>query len=152
MTDEEMHSLIADAPSKSESIRRLFRAGVPKAAIATFMELRYQHVYNVLLKETPPHQEGAVASAEPGFTAVKVDAKGRVQLPPEFLTANGLQDGGTLFCRSDPRGLTLMTRDLALDHLREIARKRMPDQAGLLDALLDVAGSLETSRSRKDLL
>ncbi len=151
MTDEEMHSLIVDSPSKSESIRRLFRAGVSKAAIGRFMDLRYQHVYNVLLKETPPHQEGAVASAEPGFTAVKVDARGKVQLPAEFLAANGLQEGGTLFCRNDVQGLTLMSRESALDHLREVARKRMPDQAALLDALLDLAGSSTTSGPRKDL-
>ena len=150
MTDDEMRILIADAPSKSESIRRLFRAGVSKAAIASFMELRYQHVYNVLLKVSPP-AGAAAASADIGFTAVKVDSKGKVQLPAEFMAANGVQEGGTLFCRSDPHGLTLMSRESALDHLREAARKRMPDQAALLDALLDLAGSSRTSGPRKDL-
>lgn len=151
MTDKEMHSLIVDSPSKSESIRRLFRAGVSKAAIGRFMDLRYQHVYNVLLKESPPHRDDAPASSEPGFTALPIDGKGKVQLPADFLVANGLEKGGTLFCRHDPKGLTLMSRESALDHLREVARKRMPDQAALLDALLDLAGSSTTSGPRKDL-
>lgn len=149
MTEDEMNTLIADAPTKSESIRRLFRAGVSKAAIGRFMDLRYQHVYNVLLKESPP-QAGAVTAVDTGFTPVKVDGKGKVQLPADFLTSNGLQDGGTLFCRTDVHGLSLMSREAALDHLREVARKRMPDQAALLDALLDIAGSTPSS-PRKDL-
>lgn len=149
MTDDEMRTLIADAPSKSESIRRLFRAGVSKAAIANFMKLRYQHVYNVLLKISPPSGEVA-APADIGFIAIQVDSKGKVQLPTEFLAANGLEDGGTLFCRNDRQGLTLMSRESALDHLREVARKRMPDQAALLDALLGSADPRKAT-SNKDL-
>ena len=146
MTDEEMHRLIAGSPTKSESIRRLFGAGISKAAIARFMELRYQHVYNVLLRETPPDHEGVTASSEPAFTALQVDARGKVQLPASFLSANGLDSGGTLFCRHDSRGLTLMSRESALDGLREVARKRMPDQAALLDALLgDPPGDRKTN-------
>jgi len=151
MTNEEMHRLIADSPTKSESIRRLFGAGIAKAAIARFMELRYQHVYNVLLRETPRDQEGGTASSEPAFTALQVDVTGKVQLPADFLSANGLDSGGTLFCRHDPRGLTLMSRESALDGLREVARKRMPDQAALLDALLNVADNDRKIDSRKDM-
>lgn len=149
MTDEEMQRLIAGSPTKSESIRRLFRAGISKAAIARFMELRYQHVYNVLLRETPPDQEGMTES-EPVFSTLQVDAKGKLQLPADFLTANGLGNGGALYCRSDPRGLTLMSRESALDHLREVARKRMPEEAALLDEILNVAGTPPTSTSQKD--
>ena len=150
MTDEEMHRLIASARTKSEGIRRLFRAGVSKAAIARCMELRYQHVYNVLLRETSPEQEGVTAPSEPAFAALQVDAKGRVQLPADFLSANGLDGGGTLFCRHDPRGLTLLGRESALEGLREAARKRMPDQAALLDALLKVTDSNRKTEPGKD--
>lgn len=151
MTDEEMRRLIAGAPTKSESIRRLFGAGISKAAIARFMELRYQHVYNVLLRETPPDQEGMAAPSEPAFTALQVDARGKVQLPADFLSANGLDSGGTLFCRHDSRGLTLMSRESALDGLRKVARKRMPEHAALLDALLKVADSNRKADSGKDM-
>lgn len=151
MADEEMQRLIAGAPTKSESIRRLFGAGVSKAAIARFMELRYQHVYNVLLRETPPDHEGVTASSEPAFTALQVNARGKVQLPADFLSANGLDSGGTLFCRGDPRGLTLMSRESALDALREVARKRMPDHAAMLDALLEDAHGNRKTDLKKDM-
>lgn len=150
MTNDEMRQLIADAPTKSESIRRLFRAGISKADIGRFMKLRYQHVYNVLLGETPPDQGGVAASSELAFAALQVDAKGRVQLPADFLSANGLDKGGTLFCRHDARGLTLMGRESALEGLREAARKRMPDQAALLDALLKVTDSNGKTEPGKD--
>ena len=149
MTDEEMCRLIAGAPTKAESIRRLFAAGITKAAIARFMELRYQHVYNVLLRATASDQEGAAVITEPAFTPLKVDAKGKVQLPAAFLSANGLDGGGTLFCRGDPRGLALMSRESALEELREVARKRMPDHAAMLDALLeDVHGNCKIDSAR----
>lgn len=150
MTHEEMQKMIADSPSKSESIRRLFRAGVSKSDIGRFMDLRYQHVYNVLLKEAPPRRDDASASSEPDFSPLQIDAAGRAQLPADFLSANGLEKGGTVFCRHDPQGLTLMSRASALDHLRDVARKRMPAHAALLDALLNAADSQTHTDSRRD--
>lgn len=151
MTNEEMHQLIADAESKSESIRRLFRAGVSKADIGRFLGIRYQHVYNVLLRESQADQQGFGAVSEPTFVTFEVNASGWVQLPAAFITANGLDNGGTLFGRQDKGGLTLMSRDAALDALRDIARKRIPDHAALLDALLNDAPGNRTTRSGKDM-
>lgn len=136
MTHDEMNALTEGLPSKSEKIRQLFAAGVSKADISKFLLIKYQHVYNVLLKVSPPGEVRAEAPPEPSFLQLPVDREGRITLPADYLEAEGLTDGGTVVCRRDGEGLTVMSRPAALEYLRGVARRRMPDQADLLDALL----------------
>lgn len=150
MTDEELHQLIANAPTKSESIRRLFLAGMSKADIGRFMGLRYQHVYNVLLREDKADKQGSPAISQSNVETLEVDAAGQVQLPADFIKTNGLDNGGTLYVRRDPQGLTLMSREAVLDALRDVARKRMPDHAALLDALLGDPRGIRETKAGKD--
>jgi bifunctional DNA-binding transcriptional regulator/antitoxin component of YhaV-PrlF toxin-antitoxin module len=149
MTNEEMTALTEGLPSKSEKIRQLYKAGVSKADITRFMKLRYQHVYNVLLKVSPPESTTAPVPAESGFLQIAVDRDGRITLPADYLAAEGLLEGGTIVCRRDTEGLTIMSRSAALEYLRGVARRRMPDQADLLDALLGTAFPLTDAETGK---
>ena len=62
--------------------------------------------------------------------------EGSLRLPPGWLDAQGLAAGDPVICRTDPRGLLIMSRAAATEALRELARKHMPGEAALLDALL----------------
>ena len=141
MTRDEMDALTGDTDNKSEKIRRLYTGGVTAAHIARYLDISYQHVYNVLLrakliskgevKETP------AAAAEGGETVLlSLEKGGTVRLPAALLAAHGLADGDRLVCRAGPDGLTIMSRQRALDHLREVARSRMPEEADLFEILL----------------
>jgi len=139
MTRDEMDALTADTNNKSEKIRRLFAAGVTAADIGRYLSIRYQHVYNVLLRS------GAVGKGQPAGSApplaaesfiLTLDASGRIELPAQILEAQDFSEGDRLICRSGPDGLTIMSRARAVEYLREQARVRMPEDADLFEALL----------------
>ena len=80
--------------------------------------------------------ESAEAAADPGVISLSLGGEGSLRLPPEWLDAQGLAAGDPVICRTDPRGLLIMSRAAATEALRELARKHMPGEAALLDALL----------------
>jgi len=142
MTRDEMDALTGDTDNKSEKVRRLYRGGVTAADIGRYLDISYQHVYNVLLraklirkgelKDTP-----AAPAAEGGETIVlSLEKGGVVRLPEAVLAGQGLSEGDRLICRTSAEGLTIMSRKRALDQLREVARSRMPEEADLFEALL----------------
>ena len=150
MTHEEMERLTAGTNIKSEKIRILFRAGLQRADIARFMGISYQHVQNVLKgsgllgerggTETKPSDGEPADDGRPDVMQVytlTVGAGGKITLPPEYLAKQGISSGNILICREEAGGLLIMSRDAALEALREAARQRMPGEAALLEALLD---------------
>lgn len=138
MTDEEMTALTADTDNKSEKVRRLYNAGVPTARIGEFLGIRYQFTYNVLLRAglivKPGEREAPAAVSD--VMVLSLGKDGGVQLPDAFLAEHGLTAGAPLVCRSTPEGLVIMSRERAVDYLREVALARMPGEAALLEALL----------------
>lgn len=138
MTDEEMTTLTADAKTVSDKIRILDRAGVKKADIGRFLNIRYQHVYNVLDRDRRKGGSALpkTAAAGPTFT-LKLSKNGQISLPSEYLEEEGLSGGDLLVCRRDPDGIRIMTRTAAVEHVRKLAHQRMPDEAGLLELLLE---------------
>jgi len=146
---DRMAELVAAAANKSEKIRILHRNGVPKADIGRFLGIRYQHVYNVLLREVatregasprPAREESADAGGTASYFDIVIGEGGILRLPEAWLAGEGIKAGDSLVCRHDADGLTLMSRDAALRHLGEIARQRMPEQAGLIEILLRQGG------------
>lgn len=137
MTREDMERLTAGAETISEKIRILYDSGVSKTDISAFVERRYQHVYNVIKDYEKRKAAGApVAAVAPAVLRLTVDSDGTLRLPPEWLEAEGLKAGDVIICRTEARGLLLMSRDAAAEVLRDFARKHMPGEAALLDALL----------------
>ena len=138
MTRGEMEAIVAGVATKSEKIRLLNRAGAKKADIARFLEIRYQHVYNVLKdqggRDSPAELEPSADASQ--IFRLRIQAGQKVQLPPGFIEAEGLQPGDDLICRRDADGIKIMSRASAQEHLRAILRKRLPEQADLLEAVL----------------
>jgi hypothetical protein len=146
---DRMAELVADAPSKSEKIRILHSNGVPKADIGRFLGIRYQHVYNVLLREVAAREtglpreagkKGPDAAGTASYFDIVVGEGGTLRLPEAWLAGEGMKAGDSLVCRHDANGLTLMSKEAALRHLGDIARERMPEQAGLIEILLRQGG------------
>lgn len=141
MSPEEMDALISGTDNKSEKIRILNRAGVSKADIGKHLGIRYQHVYNVLLREGTHKAVGESDGGDRGEVTSLVYKRGQITLPQAFVEREGLADDDMLFCRVEDDGLKLMTRRSALDHLKEEAARRMPEQAALFEALLGAGES-----------
>lgn len=142
MEREQMVELTRDADSLSEKIRILYAAGVAKADIARFIDRRYQHVRNVLLRvegKAPPGAQPPAGDGPSVFTAA-LGKGGKVVLPAEWLDAEGLADGDELVLRREADGLKIMTQAAAEEILLEAARRRMPGEAALLESILRSAG------------
>lgn len=143
LTDEQMRALTAQAGSKSAKIRALDRHGVSKSAIANFLKIKYQFVYNVLARDAPKFEADAKAAATDGqraaapeFFQVEIDCEGRIRLPAEYVDAERLRGGDALFCRRDGDGIRIMSQAAALRYLGDLVKRHMPDHVSLIDALL----------------
>lgn len=63
MTKGEMDQATANLQSKAEKIRVLDAHGVARAEIARYLNIRYQHVRNVLVRSAPPAPQSATRPA-----------------------------------------------------------------------------------------
>lgn len=137
MTRDDMRQLTEGAPSLSEKIRRLHDAGVSTADISAFVERRYQHIYNVIKDyERRKGEGGAGRSPVAGIHSIALGRDGALRLPADWLAAQGLSQGDVIICRPESGGLLLLSRAAATELLRDLARKRMPEESALFDALL----------------
>lgn len=109
----------AGLKTKSDKIRALGRSGASTADIARFLDIRYQHVRNVLLEAglyrratnaTPP--EPAVESTASGVW-VEMDASGHLVLPIDLATTAGLTPG-RLHIRRSQSGIEILSRKAAV--------------------------------------
>jgi bifunctional DNA-binding transcriptional regulator/antitoxin component of YhaV-PrlF toxin-antitoxin module len=134
-----MERLTADTDIKSEKIRILYNAGVERADIGRFMGISYQYVQNVLKRSgllgKPRIAEADVSEPRQVYT-VTLGAGGKITLPAEYIQRHGIAEGEVLICREEGGGLTIMSRDAAVEAVREIARQHMPGESALLEALL----------------
>ena len=142
MDEKEMDRITADCDSKAAKVRALNAAGVPTADIGRYLGIRYQHVYNVLLRAGVIEKGGSAGSAPAAFDAdaeivvLKTDAKGAVVLPGELRERIGLVPGEPVYGRVGADGVTLVGREAALAHVARVAREKMPGEAALIEALI----------------
>lgn len=147
MNRQELEAIVAGVPTKSEKIRLLDRAGLAKAEIADFLGITYQHAYNVLFRDKakPRKRKAADDQDERQVFQVKLGAGLKMTLPPEFAESEGLEAGDVVICRRDPDGLKIMSSAAAADYLRTVLRQRLPDQADMLEALLNAKGRFRSN-------
>ncbi len=138
--------------TKSDKIRALSRAGYSRAEIANFLGIRYQHVRNVLVHDeraasvagSSSQQSGRirgttdVAAAESGqpFKA-RVEADGRVAIPPAFRVALGLSENDPVILTLENDEIRLMSLPASVRRAQAIVRQFVPAGVSLVDELLE---------------
>jgi hypothetical protein len=157
---ERMAELVAPYSTVSDRIRALDAAGVQRAEIARFLGKRYQHVRNVLegdaqsggytlgradlsgvRESAPPFERGEddeafIERRSPGAYWLRLRSDGSVLLPKEAAEALGAVAGDRVFARLDAGGLTMVSGETAMQQARDLVRKHIPPEVGLVDALL----------------
>lgn len=137
-----MDRLTAQLTSKAAKVRALYGAGVTTADIGRYLTIRYQHVYNVLLRAGLIEKAGAAPSISTKDVAAdiivtNVGNDGKIELSADIMERYGLRAGGAIYCRALPESLMLLSHDAAMAYVTQIAREKMPEQAALIEALLN---------------
>ncbi len=121
--EERMRKLTEGLPSKAAKIRVLDEAGFTRSDIAKFLNIRYQHVRNVLVQLPPRKTPGlseppqALLGGALNPTQVKVGAGGRIVVPEEFRHAVGIEEGDTVILALDGDDIRLLTIEGAIQRL-----------------------------------
>lgn len=143
-----MSEIAAGLPTKSEKIRRLAAAGFQRAEIARFLDIRYQHVRNVLVAPQPKRPRGAPSPASPegpeavasepgqGWVWARVGKGGRVDIPASLLAAMGLAEGDPIQISVDGDVARILPRDAVLREVQAYVRRHVPEGVSLADELL----------------
>ncbi len=142
MTPAEMMRLTRDLPTKSAKIRALAQAGVSRAEIARFLNIRYQHVRNVLTGPEPGTAvQGMAEPLAPRFAhqtspVPHLTADGSVVLPPVLAGKLAAKPGDQLIAVEEDGGLWIGTRAAGVLRAQAIVRERVPEGVSLIDELL----------------
>ncbi|MDZ4380110.1 MAG: hypothetical protein U0942_02080 [Parvibaculum sp.] len=140
LPSKEMERLTKGLPGPSAKIRALAAAGVRPADIARFLNIRYQHAYNVIKQSAA--SDGALphGSGEDGETLkgqyVEVGPAGRVIIPPAFLAAISAKEGDRIFLKPIDGKLQIMSKTAALEEMRKLVRQYIPEGVNLADELI----------------
>jgi bifunctional DNA-binding transcriptional regulator/antitoxin component of YhaV-PrlF toxin-antitoxin module len=124
--------------TKSEKMRVLAKAGYARADIARYLDVRYQFVRNVLLREeekVPRAEMAATNRASPN--KVKLETDGRVRIPSHVIAALNLRAGETLIVSVDGEEIRLMTIPVAVQKAQALVRRYVPEGVSLVDELLE---------------
>ena len=126
---EAMDRITHGLPTKSAKMRALEPAGYSRSDIAAYLGTSYQHVRSVLGPLAPVQVAGPeerTSSPDDEFAdmgVVKVDATGRVQLPPQVLLALDAEPGFTLLWRLEGDTLTIYGPHSGLRVVQDKAQK-----------------------------
>lgn len=127
----------------SDKIRALAADGVPRADIARKLDIRYQHVRNVLEHDRMKEAKAAVANdrAMSGEASASLKTKlgpdGRLVIPAAFRESLGLKDGDVLFARLENGEIVLLTPKAAMLRAQAIVRRFVPDDVSLVNELIE---------------
>jgi hypothetical protein len=124
---------IADAlPTKAARIRALDAAGFTRQAIATFLQIRYQHVRNALVNRPAGEAVGALSASPsaagpapglgeaPCYGRCQVDELGRIALPPAVLAMLDARPGDQVPWRYEDGEIKLMGRSAGVQFAQSL--------------------------------
>ncbi|MDA0306136.1 MAG: hypothetical protein O3B76_07595 [Proteobacteria bacterium] len=134
-----MKQLCAGMKTKSDKIRTLGSADYTRSDIARFLDIRYQHVRNVLerakekeeKKRSPELEEGP-----PEQIWTQVGPDGRVVVPAAYRQFLGIEEGGPVLMMLDKEEVRLIGRDTAIARVQDMVAKYVPEGVSLVDELL----------------
>lgn len=134
MKPHDLARSVRELPTTSAKIRALAAQGHARADIARALDIRYQHVRNVLVREEAK-ASGDKVQATPG--KVRVGADGSVVIPASTISALGLGEGDALFLRTGDGEIRLLTASAVARRVQALAREFIPENVNLVDELLD---------------
>lgn len=135
-----MSRIAEGLPTKSSKIRALDAAGYKRADIARFLDIRYQHVRNVLVQGPPKSEKDRSAQPDgPGNVEsqkLRIAEDGRVVIPADMRRAMLVDETGMITARVVDGELRVLTPEAALRSLQRMVREAVPEGVSLADELI----------------
>ena len=128
--------VVAGLTTKADKIRALFRAGYSRSEIAGFLDIRYQHVRNVLvqsgfmetqLSRPMPAQAGEPGGSLPELVRTAIGPGGRVVIPAAFRKALEVKEGDYIVMHMDGEELRVVNDEREFERAREVLAKYVPE-------------------------
>jgi antitoxin component of MazEF toxin-antitoxin module len=135
-----MHDLTSGLPTKAAKIRTLDGAGYPRARIADFLGISYQHVRNVLQRVAPTPAVPTDDDLRPGvpqYGQAEVDESGAVHLPREVFEHLGFRPDRRVGWRLEGDEVVLMSAAAGLRRAQAaLAKYAKPGEEPWVDQFL----------------
>ena len=138
-TRNDMTKIAKGLPSKAEKIRRLLRAGYPRADVARFLKIRFQHVRNVEIRAEEKEARQAMVETPakpPAQIWTQVRSDGRVVIPAAYRHHLGIEKGGHVLLQYEDGEVRMVGRDTAIARVQAMVAKYVPEGVSLVDELL----------------
>ena len=134
-----MSGLVEGLPTKSAKIRALNAAGFSRSEIAEFLEIRYQHVRNVLVQGAQKEPPRELSS--------EVGPGGRSVIPAPFRQALGLSEGDQVLLSLVDDEVHLASRKSKIRQAQDLLAKYVPSN---VDLVAELIGERRQEASRED--
>lgn len=123
--------IVAGLRTKADKIRALSEAGYPRADIARYLNVRYQHVRNVLVSSRVSRHDPAKTQAW-----ALIGPGGRVVIPAAFRQKIGVEDGDNVLMVLEDGEIRLVGRDAAIARAQALVAKYVTEDVSLVGELL----------------
>lgn len=134
-----MDRLVGSLTTKSDKIRALAEAHYERADIARYLDIRYQHVRNVLVNDEKKREKGPSKESHdipPDQIWTQIGAGGRLVVPAPYRQMLGIEDGGHVLLRLEDDEVRMIGRDTAIARIQDMVAKYVPEGVSLVDDLL----------------
>lgn len=125
-----MQDVATGLPTKSAKIRALDGEGYSRSKIAKFLDIKYQHVRNVLVSAKPKPEP------VPETVWLKLGGEGRVVLPAAYRRALGLKNGDHVQVRLEDDEIRVVSRATAIRRVQDLVARHSKDDKSWVDELI----------------
>lgn len=133
---QSMAELTVSLKTKAEKIRTLHDAGYSRSDIARFLDIRYQHVRNVVVHAAERQQAPYAAVQGTGVEWLQVGADGRVVIPMTYRGILGVEKGGQVMLEVDGTHVRLLNRTDALRQAQAMVATHLRKGPSMVEELL----------------
>ena len=137
--------VVAGLTTKADKIRALFRAGYSRSEIAGFLEVRYQHVRNVLvqsgymetqLSRPMPAEDVESKDSAPVLVRTAIGPGGRVVIPAAYRKALEVDEGDYIVMQMDGDELRVVNDEKEFARVQAMIASYVPEGVSLVDELI----------------
>ncbi|MBC8267348.1 MAG: AbrB/MazE/SpoVT family DNA-binding domain-containing protein [Rhodospirillaceae bacterium] len=128
-----MEEVVTSLESKSSKMRALNEEGYSRSEIAKFLDVRYQFVRNVLVREEEKKERDPISDQ----VSVPVGPGGRIVVPAPYRKAMGIVEGEQVMLRLVGDEVHIGSRAAEIRRAQDLVAKHVSADLSLVDELIE---------------